>query len=87
MVGLTPLAEAVGVSCASIRKYARVGTCAERVLSMAQATGWHVTPHHLRPDLYPNPTDALPAVVAACVAAGEWGHFERAAQALPRRGV
>lgn len=30
-----------------------------RVLEVFQATG--VTPHELRPDLYPNPTDGLPA--------------------------
>lgn len=29
-----------------------------RVLSIYYATG--VTPHELRPDLYPNPTDGLP---------------------------
>ncbi|HBC7417435.1 helix-turn-helix domain-containing protein [Serratia marcescens] len=31
---------------------------ADRVLQIFQATG--VTPHELRPDLYPNPTDGLP---------------------------
>jgi len=34
---------------------------AEKVLSVACATNWEVTPHQLRPDLYPNPTDGLPA--------------------------
>lgn len=29
-----------------------------RVLTIFRATG--VTPHELRPDLYPNPTDGLP---------------------------
>jgi DNA-binding transcriptional regulator YdaS (Cro superfamily) len=33
---------------------------ADRVLAVARATGWRVTPHELRPDLYPNPTDGLP---------------------------
>ncbi|EIQ80106.1 hypothetical protein SF123566_8473 [Shigella flexneri 1235-66] len=32
---------------------------ADRVLPIFNATG--VTPHELRPDLYPNPTDGLPA--------------------------
>ncbi len=32
----------------------------ERVLWLAEATGWQVTPHELRDDLYPNPDDALP---------------------------
>jgi DNA-binding transcriptional regulator YdaS (Cro superfamily) len=31
---------------------------ASRVLPVFNATG--VTPHELRPDLYPNPTDGLP---------------------------
>lgn len=31
---------------------------ADRVLAIYNATG--VTPHELRPDLYPNPTDGLP---------------------------
>lgn len=31
---------------------------ATRVLEVFQVTG--VTPHELRPDLYPNPTDGLP---------------------------
>ncbi|HDR2721002.1 TPA: helix-turn-helix domain-containing protein [Enterobacter asburiae] len=31
---------------------------AERVLQIFAATG--ITPHELRPDLYPNPTDGLP---------------------------
>jgi len=31
---------------------------ADRVLQIYAATG--VTPHELRPDLYPNPTDGLP---------------------------
>jgi|JI9StandDraft_1071089.scaffolds.fasta_scaffold995557_1 DNA-binding transcriptional regulator YdaS (Cro superfamily) len=33
---------------------------AECVIAIAAATGWEFTPHALRPDLYPNATDALP---------------------------
>ncbi|WP_233981700.1 transcriptional regulator [Pectobacterium versatile] len=32
----------------------------ELVVKVARAIGWKVTPHELRPDLYPNPTDGLP---------------------------
>lgn len=32
----------------------------ERVIQVSEATDWEVTPHELRPDLYPNPSDALP---------------------------
>lgn len=33
----------------------------EYVLAISAATGWQITPHTLRPDIYPNPTDGLPA--------------------------
>ncbi|EFA1534654.1 transcriptional regulator, partial [Escherichia coli] len=29
----------------------------EKVLRIAEATNFEVTPHELRPDIYPNPTD------------------------------
>jgi len=32
----------------------------EHVLAASRITGWRFTPHDLRPDIYPNPTDALP---------------------------
>lgn len=34
---------------------------AEKVLAVCEAAGWQVSPHQLRPDIYPNPTDGLPA--------------------------
>ena len=34
---------------------------AENALSVCKAVSWQVTPHELRPDIYPNPTDGLPA--------------------------
>ena len=38
---------------------------AEYVLAIAAATDWEFRPHDLRPDLYPNPADAIPPAVAA----------------------
>jgi DNA-binding transcriptional regulator YdaS (Cro superfamily) len=32
----------------------------EFVIKVAEATEWKVTPHQLRPDLYPHPNDGLP---------------------------
>lgn len=32
----------------------------EYVLAISAATGWQITPHDLRPDIYPHPTDGLP---------------------------
>lgn len=37
---------------------------AERVLAVSEMTGWKVTPHQLRPDLYPNACDGLPLIAA-----------------------
>ncbi len=34
---------------------------AELVCDVAKATGWKVTPHSLRPDIYRHPEDGLPA--------------------------
>ncbi|MCI1034072.1 transcriptional regulator [Raoultella terrigena] len=32
----------------------------ELVLKVSKAVEWQVTPHEIRPDLYPNPTDGMP---------------------------
>lgn len=70
--GIENLAAALGVTRQAIRKYERTRVTAERVLQISKQTGWRVTPHDLRPDLYPNPTDAVPAEVALQIAAGAW---------------
>lgn len=31
-----------------------------QVIGVSRATGWQVTPHQLRPDIYPYPDDGLP---------------------------
>lgn len=38
---------------------------AEVVLAIADALEWRITPHELRPDLYPNPQDAMPVTQEA----------------------
>jgi DNA-binding transcriptional regulator YdaS (Cro superfamily) len=48
------------VSPQGVSKWADAGIPSDRVLAIARATGYKVTPHRLRPDLYPNPTDGLP---------------------------
>lgn len=42
---------------------------AEAVLPIADFLEYRITPHQLRPDLYPNPCDALPARCEAVKAA------------------
>lgn len=55
------LAELLGISSMAIshwkRRYEGV-VPSNHVLQIYQGTG--VTPHELRPDLYPNPSDGLP---------------------------
>lgn len=48
------------VSPQGVSKWAEAGVPGERVLKMAEATDYEVTPHELRPDLYPNPDDGVP---------------------------
>ena len=45
---------------------------ARAVLTIAREFGFTITPHQLRPDLYPNPADALPPPLALQVALGAW---------------
>ncbi|WP_406706677.1 transcriptional regulator [Sodalis sp.] len=33
---------------------------AERIIPLCALLDWDITPHELRPDLHPNPTDGLP---------------------------
>lgn len=40
-----------------------------KALRIARHSAWMVTPHDLRPDIYPNPTDGLPPEMRAQEAA------------------
>ncbi|EBQ7118293.1 helix-turn-helix domain-containing protein [Salmonella enterica] len=33
----------------------------KRVIQLCELLGWDVTPHEVRPDIYPNATDGLPS--------------------------
>lgn len=55
------VARIAGVSPQAVSKWRGRVPDAAAVLKLAAATGWKVTPHDLRPDIYPNPTDGLPA--------------------------
>ncbi len=62
LVGLKALATTLGVSYQAVQKYVANGEMvADRVLATCEATNWQVTPHELRPDLYPHPHDGLPS--------------------------
>jgi DNA-binding transcriptional regulator YdaS (Cro superfamily) len=61
--GKIAMALAMGLDRTAIYKWA--DECpSDRVLAVCELTNWQVTPHELRPDLYPNPTDALPLITA-----------------------
>ena len=32
----------------------------QNVIPICKSTNWRITPHELRPDIYPNPDDGLP---------------------------
>ncbi|MEX1839146.1 helix-turn-helix domain-containing protein [Enterobacter cloacae] len=53
------LATAIGVSGMAVSQWKSKGSVpSTRVLKIYSVTG--ITPHELRPDLYPNPTDGIP---------------------------
>jgi DNA-binding transcriptional regulator YdaS (Cro superfamily) len=58
----TELAKAIGVSQTMVSSWVldKKRVASERVFSICLATSWQVTPHELRPDLYPHPHDGLP---------------------------
>lgn len=86
LVGLQPLAKQLRVTYQAIRKWCRTGVPPERVIAVCRAAGWIVTPHMVRPDIYPNPTDALPASGPVNAEADHLGPVE-CASGDPRRGL
>lgn len=61
--GKVALAVALGLDRTAV--YSWKVCPAERVLAVCELINWQVTPYQLRPDLYPNPTDALPVLETA----------------------
>jgi DNA-binding transcriptional regulator YdaS (Cro superfamily) len=50
----------LGVTQSAVAQMVAGQVGAERVLKVAEATGWRVRPNDLRPDLYPHPEDGMP---------------------------
>lgn len=59
----TALAARVGVTQGMVFQWlsGRKRVAAEKVIAVSAASGWQVTPHELRPDIYPNKLDGMPA--------------------------
>ena len=61
------IAEACGISVQAVYKWEKAGAVPpEHVLAVCEAAEWQVTPHTLRPDIYPHPSDGLPRSMCAC---------------------
>ena len=57
------LASAIGIKQGHVWAWlnkTKKGIPGEYVIDVALQTNWQVTPHELRPDLYPHPEDGLP---------------------------
>jgi DNA-binding transcriptional regulator YdaS (Cro superfamily) len=52
---------AAGLTVQAVYKWERSGKVpADHVIAIARATDWQITPHDLRPDIYPHPEDGMP---------------------------
>ena len=60
--GTLAVASNIGVSAPTVSQWITgVRPVPEkRVIDISRATDWRVTPHELRPDIYPHPDDGLP---------------------------
>lgn len=56
------ISSALKISYEAVRKWKKIPD--GRVLEVCEIEEWRITPHEARPDMYPNPTDGLPAHVA-----------------------
>jgi DNA-binding transcriptional regulator YdaS (Cro superfamily) len=62
--GLSSLAALLGTTVQVVSNWRSRGVVpVERVIDVARCTGFQVTPHDLRPDIYPNATDGVPPQV------------------------
>ncbi|MBZ0105420.1 MAG: helix-turn-helix domain-containing protein [Sulfuricella denitrificans] len=57
--GVVALSTSLGLSRGAVSQWKIVPV--DKVIRVCELTGWQVTPHQLRPDIYPNATDGLPA--------------------------
>jgi DNA-binding transcriptional regulator YdaS (Cro superfamily) len=56
----TALAEKVGTKQQNVSQWTKSRVSPEFVLGVAKAVDFQVTPHELRPDIYPHPEDGMP---------------------------
>ncbi len=66
------IARARGVSHQAVNKWLKNGVPADHVIPICKMEDWLITPHELRPDIYPHPDDGLPDERRGLVAPKEW---------------
>ena len=54
------LTRRLGKNSQTVSVWFRTQVASTEVLNACRALDWKVTPHEIRPDLYPHPTDGLP---------------------------
>lgn len=59
--GVAALARSMAINSQAVSQW-KIAP-AERVIAISEAALWKVTPHQLRPDIYPHPHDGLPDIL------------------------
>ncbi|WNJ80575.1 YdaS family helix-turn-helix protein [Cedecea neteri] len=57
----TDIAIALGTTPQTVSLWLGGKVPANRVIPLCEVLDWSVTPHEMRNDIYPNPTDGLPS--------------------------
>ncbi|WP_145517371.1 transcriptional regulator [Yersinia mollaretii] len=61
----TEIANRLGHKPQAIQQWLKNKVPPQKVIPVCEVLSWQVTPHELRPDLYPNPRDGMPQTDAA----------------------
>lgn len=56
----TEIAKNLGTTSQAVSLWLNHEVPAHRVLPICKLLDWKITPHEIRSDIYPNPTDGLP---------------------------
>ncbi|MDB2179549.1 transcriptional regulator [Citrobacter farmeri] len=56
----TEIASRIGTTSQAVSSWLNNQIPPERVIPLCEILSWRITPHQMRSDIYPNPTDGLP---------------------------
>ncbi|EGG3069756.1 helix-turn-helix domain-containing protein [Salmonella enterica] len=57
----TEIAEALATKPQTVSLWLKSQVPSHRVIPLCKFLNWEITPHQIRSDIYPNPTDGLPS--------------------------